>query len=312
MLGGLERSVDAMLGAYADSRLDVRPQLVYEVVSSVRNAFGDLLRAQDITPDVNEDAACCQEVTSWRTKPPSAATAELRWEGERDITAQTCEFWHKRIVRDNPIITRWTFQRVTHTDGAGSLVNMLCCGLAADQTAFIITEQKIHHPPVDPGDNRAYAYCVSVSVAFRCSRALYALLLAHTEATYYSWARPWEMFRALVETTHLKNCRRQGTSRVLAHQDLIPITGHMALTRLSPDLLQRIIGYIAPLAQRQYGVSLTWFPANMQAIITTRDNDKFFWALDAFKLLFIIRTDEEYIVGVVCKTRAQVDAQTGW
>ena len=312
MLGGLERSVDAMLGAYADSRLDVRPQLVYEVVSSVRNAFGDLLRAQDITPDVNEDAACCQEVTSWRTKPPSAATAELRWEGERDITAQTCEFWHKRIVRDNPIITRWTFQRVTYTDGAGSLVNMLCCGLAADQTAFIITEQKIHHPPVDPGDNRVYAYCVSVSVAFRCSRALHALLLGHTEATYFSWARPWEMFRALVETTHIKNCHRQGTSSVFAHQDLIPITGPMALTQLNHATLDHIMTFIAPTTRRQLGVSHKWFPDTMKPIIINPQNDKFFWALDVYKLLFIVRTSEEYLVGIVWRTQAQVNAHTGW
>ena len=312
MLSGLERSADAMLGAYAGSKLDVDPQLVYEVVSSVRKAFDELLRAQDIIPDREEDPACGQEATSWRTRPPSAATAELQWEGERDIRAQTCEFWHRRIVHDNPIITHWTFQRVTYTDGAGSLVNMLCCGRQADQTQIIITEQKIHHPPVDPLDNRAYAYRVSVSVAFRCSRALYALLLAHTEATYYSCARPWEMFRALVETTHLQNCHRQGDSRVFAHQDFIPITGHMALTRLSPDLLQRIIGFIAQRAQRQQGVSLTWFPANMQAIITTSENDKFFWALDLYKLLFVVRTSEHYIIGVVSRTRAQATAQTWW
>jgi hypothetical protein len=310
MLSGLERSVDSMLGAYAGPALDVRPQVVYEVVSTVRKAFDELLRAQGIIPDKNEDPACCREATSWRTRPPSAATAELRWEGERDIRAQTCEFWHRRIVTDNPILTHWTFQQVTYTDGAGSLINMLSCGPAGDKTAFIITEQKIHHPPVDPDDNRAYAYCVSVSVAFRCSRALYALLRAHSEATYYSWARPWEMFRTLVDTTELKNCHRQGDSRVFAHQDFIPIIGQMAITPLHHDELDRIIGFIAPHAQRQQGVSPAWFPTPMQGTIRNTAFRKFFWALDAFKLLFIIRTDEEYIVGVVCRTRAQAAEQT--
>ena len=312
MLGGLERSVDAMLGAYANPRPDVQPQLVYDVVSSVHNAFDELLRAQGITPDIKEDTACCKEATSWRTSPPSAATAELRWQGERDITAQTCEFWHQRIVRDNPISTHWTFQRVTYTDGAGSLVNMLCCGPAPDKTAFIIAEQKIHHPPVDPLDNHAYAYCVSISVAFRCSRALYALLLAHTEATYCSWARPWEMFRVLVETTHIKNCHRQGTSSVFAHEDLIPITGPMALTRLDHATLDRVTTFIAPGAQRQLGVSHKWFPDTMKRTITNSQNDKLFWALDTYKLLFIVRTSEDYIVGIVSRTQAQFNAHTGW
>ena len=314
MLSGLERSVDSMLGAYAGPALDVKPQLVYEVVSSVRKAFDELLRAQGIIPDKEEDAACCQEATSWRTRTPSVAVAELRWEGECEIRAQTGEFWHRRILQENPILTHWTtFRRVTHTDGAGSLVNMLCCGREADQTQIIITEQKIHHPPVDPGDNRAYAYCVSVSVAFRCSRALYALLLAHAEeATYYSWARPWEMFRTLVDTTELKNCHRQGDSSVFAHQDFIPITGHMALTRLNPVLLERIVGFIAPSAQRQQGVSHTWFPTLMQPAIRNTAFHKFFWALDLQKLLFVVRTSEQYIIGVVWRTRAQANAQTGW
>jgi hypothetical protein len=99
---------------------------------------------------------------------------------------------------------------------------------------------------------------------------------------------------------------------VFAHQDFIPITGHMALTRLSTHLLERIIGFVAPSAQRQQGVSPTWFPGSMQAIITTPDNDKSFWALDLYKLLFVVRTSEHYIIGVVWRTRAQATAQTWW